>query len=61
ETFRYGLKEGTTVMLEPVGVAGLISPRNLSLWFMCVKASTALAAGCSVVMKPSELNPQQNS
>ncbi|MDB5011667.1 MAG: ald 1 [Mucilaginibacter sp.] len=60
ETFRYGLKEGTTVMLEPVGVAGLISPWNLSLWFMCVKASTALAAGCSVVMKPSELNPQQN-
>jgi aldehyde dehydrogenase (NAD+) len=60
ETFRYSLKEGTTVMLEPVGVAGLISPWNLSLWFMCVKASTALAAGCSVVMKPSELNPQQN-
>lgn len=27
---------------------------------MCVKASTALAAGCTVVMKPSELNPQQN-
>jgi aldehyde dehydrogenase (NAD+) len=60
ETFRYELKEGTTVVLEPVGVAGLISPWNLSLWFMCVKASTALAAGCAVVMKPSELNPQQN-
>ncbi len=60
ETFRYTLKEGTTVMLEPVGVAGLISPWNLSLWFMCVKASTALAAGCTVVMKPSELNPKQN-
>jgi aldehyde dehydrogenase (NAD+) len=60
ETFRYNLKEGTTIVLEPVGVAGLISPWNLSLWFMCVKASTALAAGCTVVMKPSELNPQQN-
>jgi aldehyde dehydrogenase (NAD+) len=60
ETFHYKLKEGTTVMLEPVGVAGLISPWNISLWFMCLKASTALAAGCAVVMKPSELNPQQN-
>jgi aldehyde dehydrogenase (NAD+) len=60
ETFRYSLKQGTTVMLEPVGVAGLISPWNISLWFMCLKASTALAAGCAVVMKPSELNPQQN-
>jgi aldehyde dehydrogenase (NAD+) len=60
ENFQYNLKEGTTVILEPVGVAGLISPWNLSLWFMCVKASTALAAGCSVVMKPSELNAQQN-
>jgi len=60
ETFRYNLKEGTEVVLEPVGVAGLISPWNLSLWFMCVKASTALAAGCTVVMKPSELSPLQN-
>jgi aldehyde dehydrogenase (NAD+) len=60
ETFRYSLKQGTTVVLHPVGVAGLISPWNISLWFMCVKASTALAAGCTVVMKPSELNPQQN-
>jgi len=60
ENFQYTRKEGATVTLEPVGVAGLISPWNISLWFMCVKASTALAAGCTVVMKPSELNPQQN-
>ena len=60
ETFRYDLKEGAEVILEPVGVAGLISPWNLSLWFMCVKASTAIAAGCTVVMKPSELSPLQN-
>jgi len=61
ETFRYNLKAGTEVLLEPVGVAGLISPWNISLWFMCVKASTALAAGCTVVMKPSELSAQQNN
>ncbi|HTF31483.1 MAG TPA: aldehyde dehydrogenase family protein [Flavitalea sp.] len=60
DTFRYKLRKGSTVVLEPVGVAGLISPWNISLWFMCVKAATALAAGCTVVMKPSELNPQQN-
>lgn len=60
ETFRYHLKEGAEVILEPVGVAGLISPWNISLWFMCVKASTAIAAGCTIVMKPSELSAQQN-
>jgi len=59
ETFRYNLKEGTEVILEPVGVAGLICPWNLGLWFMCVKASTAIAAGCTVVVKPSNLNPLQ--
>ncbi|MDN3654215.1 aldehyde dehydrogenase family protein [Ferruginibacter paludis] len=61
ETFRYNLKEGTEVILDPVGVAGLISPWNISVWFMCVKASTALAAGCTVVMKPSELSARQNN
>lgn len=60
ETFRYDLKEGAEVILEPVGVAGLISPWNISIWFMCIKASTAIAAGCTVVMKPSELSAQQN-
>lgn len=60
ETFRYNLKEGAEVILEPAGVAGLISPWNISIWFMCVKASTAIAAGCTVVMKPSELSAQQN-
>jgi len=61
ETFRYHLKENAEVILEPVGVAGLISPWNISLWFMCVKASTAIAAGCTVVMKPSELSARQNN
>ncbi|HET7002626.1 MAG TPA: aldehyde dehydrogenase family protein [Puia sp.] len=61
ETFRYNLKEGTEVILEPVGVAALISPWNIGLWFMCVKASTAIAAGCTVVMKPSQLSARQNN
>lgn len=61
DTFRYKLKEGTEVILEPVGVAALISPWNISLWFMCIKASTALAAGCTIVMKPSQLSARQNN
>ena len=38
----------------PVGVAVLISPWNGSAWFMAMKSAAALAAGCTVVMKPSE-------
>ncbi|MFF2525382.1 aldehyde dehydrogenase family protein [Streptomyces liangshanensis] len=38
----------------PVGVAALITPWNGSAWFMAVKSAAALAAGCTVVMKPSE-------
>jgi aldehyde dehydrogenase (NAD+) len=60
ETFRYPLGAGTQIVLEPVGVAGLICPWNIGLWFMCVKTSTALAAGCAVVIKPSELSARQN-
>ncbi|UMY64566.1 MULTISPECIES: aldehyde dehydrogenase family protein [unclassified Flavobacterium] len=60
ENTSHQLNNGTTVVMDPVGVAALISPWNLSIWFICVKASTALAAGCSIVMKPSELSPLQN-
>lgn len=59
ETFRYNLSEGTEVILEPVGVAGLICPWNIALWFICVKATTALAAGCTVVIKASNLSARQ--
>ncbi|NMO51832.1 aldehyde dehydrogenase family protein [Actinoplanes sp. TBRC 11911] len=38
----------------PVGVAALITPWNGSAWFMAMKSAAALAAGCTVVMKPSE-------
>jgi acyl-CoA reductase-like NAD-dependent aldehyde dehydrogenase len=40
---------------EPVGVAGLIIPWNFPLLLLCWKLGPALAAGCSVVAKPSEL------
>jgi acyl-CoA reductase-like NAD-dependent aldehyde dehydrogenase len=46
----------TTVTMEPVGVAGLISPWNADAFFLCMKLASAVAAGCTVVMKPSELS-----
>jgi aldehyde dehydrogenase (NAD+) len=49
----------TTVTLEPVGVAGLISPWNANAFFLSAKLASALAAGCTVVMKPSELSALQ--
>lgn len=42
---------------EPVGVAGLITPWNVPLVMACMKLSAALAAGCSVVLKPAEETP----
>ena len=49
----------TTVTLEPVGVAGLISPWNANSFFLCAKLASAVAAGCTAVMKPSELSALQ--
>src|SRR6266478_4894463 len=49
----------TTVTLEPVGVAGLITPWNANALFLCAKLASAVAAGCTVVMKPSELSSIQ--
>lgn len=42
---------------EPVGVVGLITPWNAPLGLMSQKVAPALAAGCTVVAKPSEMAP----
>ena len=49
----------TTVTLEPVGVAGLITAWNANALFICLKLAWAVAAGSSVVIKPSEMSPLQ--
>ena len=49
----------TTVTLEPVGVAGLITAWNANALFICLKLASAVAAGCTVVLKPSELSSFQ--
>lgn len=42
---------------QPVGVAGCISPWNLPLYLFSWKIAPALAAGCTIVAKPSEVTP----
>ncbi|GAA3903528.1 aldehyde dehydrogenase family protein [Actinoplanes auranticolor] len=45
------------IVHEPVGVVGAITPWNYPLHQVVAKVSAALAAGCTVVLKPSELTP----
>jgi aldehyde dehydrogenase (NAD+) len=47
------------VVMEPVGVAGLITPWNANAGFICNKLAYALAAGCTAVIKPSEMSALQ--
>jgi aldehyde dehydrogenase (NAD+) len=47
----------STVVLEPVGVVGAITPWNYPLHQVTAKVAYALAAGCTVVLKPSEVAP----
>src|SRR5205085_3576853 len=52
--------EGTALnytLRHPIGVAGCISPWNLPLYLFTWKITPALAAGCCVVAKPSEITP----
>jgi len=54
------LMEGVSLnytLRQPVGVAGCISPWNLPLYLFTWKIAPALASGCCVVAKPSELTP----
>lgn len=49
---------GTTLIRhEPVGVCGLITPWNWPINQIVVKVAPALAAGCTMVLKPSEYSP----
>lgn len=47
----------SNIVYEPVGVCGLIGPWNYPLLQMSWKVAPALVAGCTFVMKPSELTP----
>ena len=59
-TFDFEKMVGSTkVRLEPVGIAGIITPWNASNSFICSKLATAIAAGCTAVIKPSEMSAGQ--
>jgi acyl-CoA reductase-like NAD-dependent aldehyde dehydrogenase len=45
------------ILREPVGVVGAITPWNYPLHQICAKVAPALAAGCTIVVKPSEVAP----
>lgn len=47
------------VFLQPIGVVGIITPWNASNSSVCSKVATAIAAGCTVVIKPSEMSSLQ--
>jgi aldehyde dehydrogenase (NAD+) len=48
---------GLTTAKEPIGVCALITPWNWPLYQITAKVAPAIAAGCTVVLKPSELSP----
>ncbi|MFE9468355.1 aldehyde dehydrogenase family protein [Streptomyces virginiae] len=47
----------STVLMEPVGVVGAITPWNYPLYQVVAKVAPALAAGCTLVLKPAEDTP----
>ncbi len=51
------LEAGTVIQREAIGVCGLITPWNWPLYQITAKVASALAAGCTIVLKPSELAP----
>ena len=50
-------KDGYLVRKEPIGVTGMITPWNWPMNQMSTKVASAIAAGCTMVLKPSEITP----
>jgi aldehyde dehydrogenase (NAD+) len=58
ETYKYEETVGNSLVVkEPVGVVGCITPWNYPLHQIAAKVAYAMAAGCTVVLKPSEIAP----
>ncbi|MGH8690981.1 MAG: aldehyde dehydrogenase family protein [Burkholderiales bacterium] len=56
--FSFETRVGNSLVIrEPVGVVGAITPWNYPLHQIALKVAPALAAGCTVVLKPSEVAP----
>ena len=58
ESMNFETLRGTSMIThEPIGVCGLITPWNAPMIQIVCKVAPAIAAGCTVVLKPSELSP----
>ncbi len=58
EDFRFERQDGDTLHLyEPIGVVGMITPWNWPLNQIACKVFPALAVGCTMILKPSEIAP----
>jgi aldehyde dehydrogenase (NAD+) len=58
KSFAFEVQHGTTqIVREPIGVCALITPWNWPINQIAVKVAPALAAGCTMVLKPSEIAP----
>ena len=58
KNYNFDEDKGTTrLRKEPVGVCGLITPWNWPINQIACKVAPALAAGCTMVLKPSEVSP----
>ncbi len=58
QTYAFEEQVGNSLVLrEPIGVVGAITPWNYPLHQVVTKVAAALAAGCTVVLKPSEVAP----
>ncbi|ORV10730.1 aldehyde dehydrogenase family protein [Mycobacterium celatum] len=58
KSFAFSEQRGATLVVrEPIGVCGLITPWNWPMNQVAVKVFPALAAGCTTVLKPSEIAP----
>jgi aldehyde dehydrogenase (NAD+) len=58
EAFEFEARVGNSIVVrEPIGVVGCITPWNFPLNQITLKVAPALAAGCTVVLKPSEVAP----
>ncbi|MGD0191586.1 MAG: aldehyde dehydrogenase family protein [Rhizomicrobium sp.] len=58
QDFQFERTQGTTaIVYEPMGVCGLITPWNWPINQISCKVAPALAAGCTMILKPSEVAP----
>ena len=58
ENYEFEKQEGTFMVIkEPIGVIGMITPWNWPMNQITTKVSAAIATGCTMILKPSEISP----